>query len=1135
MSLMVTQNSVDNEESTDFSSQDFNNWPLELRRVKLYEVDPDNGNWIDCGTGYLNIEKYKSQIYIIVHSDDPVNVIPCDNSLNNTSIHHSSNNTSNILSYIVDTPIMNNREYCRQKETIITWQDGNNPDLYRALSFQHSESCNTTWEFILAIAPHLCVDLTGDENTIDNNNNFLILERPRIYNLDRIIEELELEAQQHSSDNIVTDILHKGFLSQIFDLMEELEDRKDMRSLYKIFEIIRRIVVLYGHHPEIYETLLSDEYYLKFFRACEYDEALESYKARFPHKSFLQNVKFHNVVPLPDVQTIHMNYRLMYLRDVVMPRHLDEQSLQRISSLINSNFSSILNMIVTTSEIWSYLKDHIQKDFLAAKFVHAVLTVLKQHPMLSIYERHQVFMNIKLHNILREFEGYLRRDCIGAIELDNLSRARNIDEIDQLVTDKDSYTNNKNKLKRKSSLGLGISNDEDLEINDDFKIQPSIHHKNKSQILSQSSITIQSNYISPVDLAIETFSLVCDINPGLLRHAIQESTNTTQYQKPLVNKPKDEFVDDNVLHESNEININSCSGDILLRRSYSETHDVYSNIPTLWYLLCDIFVKSPNESAQVQICSIFRRILDPKNMDAPERDDSLSLFYDVGVLDRLIDNLLVNSPSEHIYNGVTEALYSARVLFCDILITCVQEHNYRIKYKVLQNQLPYRIIHLATNPFHKLFCIAAIKFLRTCLGIRDEFYYRLFAKHDILRDVMYILDNIKVSRSRGEGCVLESVILEMLDFICRNNIQVLVNYLMENYGKLIRYLDKKSSLGSGCKVYARIIESYRLSQYSSSKDNFENICNSTEIDNNINGSNTKLNPIKCRYNYNEESKNDYVSKSLQLPPSSPILSKSCTYWDDESELSSENSHNTNEDTIYNFINSRNIDSEKPDISDKLNHVGDFCNTNASREKQIVNVDNVCTNRTRFQTDIKNKHLNYNDQYQENYLSIKYLDNLSLLGYSTTDEDVSPVLHPPGEKYSIANNSSTITSNINKKVELKIKWIQDGNSNNDHQFEEKVESLNKITMNTNDKDSLSIEDNSDVHNNTIISETPVIEQKISNTSNKYHIGYSTDDSVIFNEIEHESSQMHDETTSTTDDLLGTIQSSSYKRSKHDNNN
>ena len=84
----------------------------------------------------------------------------------------------------------------------------------------------------------------------------------------------------------------------------------------------------------------------------------------------------------------------------------------------------------------------------------------------------------------------------------------------------------------------------------------------------------------------------------------------------------------------------------------------------------------------------------------------------------------------------------------------------------------------------------------------------------------------------------------MLDFICRNNIQVLVNYLMENYGKLIRYLDKKSSLGCGCKVYARIIESYRLSQYSSSKDNFENICNSTEIDNNINVSNTKLNPIK---------------------------------------------------------------------------------------------------------------------------------------------------------------------------------------------------------------------------------------------------------------------------------------------------
>lgn len=44
----------------------FNSWPLEYRRVKLYEVNPENGNWIDCGTGFLKINKDDDKFNLVV-------------------------------------------------------------------------------------------------------------------------------------------------------------------------------------------------------------------------------------------------------------------------------------------------------------------------------------------------------------------------------------------------------------------------------------------------------------------------------------------------------------------------------------------------------------------------------------------------------------------------------------------------------------------------------------------------------------------------------------------------------------------------------------------------------------------------------------------------------------------------------------------------------------------------------------------------------------------------------------------------------------------------------------------------------------------------------------------------------------
>ena len=53
----------------------------------------------------------------------------------------------------------------------------------------------------------------------------------------------------------------------------------------------------------------------------------------------------------------------------------------------------------------------------------------------------------------------------------------------------------------------------------------------------------------------------------------------------------------------------------------------------------------------------------------------------------------------------------------------VQNHNYRIKYYVLRNNVVEKVLKLVGRREGWLVC-AAVRFLRTCVGLKDQFYNR---------------------------------------------------------------------------------------------------------------------------------------------------------------------------------------------------------------------------------------------------------------------------------------------------------------------------------------------------------------------------------------------------------------------------
>jgi hypothetical protein len=59
----------------------------------------------------------------------------------------------------------------------------------------------------------------------------------------------------------------------------------------------------------------------------------------------------------------------------------------------------------------------------------------------------------------------------------------------------------------------------------------------------------------------------------------------------------------------------------------------------------------------------------------------------------------------------------------ELLCFCVRHHSYRIKYYILRNNVVDKVLRL-TRRRERFLVVAAIRFLRTCVDLKDDFYHR---------------------------------------------------------------------------------------------------------------------------------------------------------------------------------------------------------------------------------------------------------------------------------------------------------------------------------------------------------------------------------------------------------------------------
>jgi protein phosphatase-4 regulatory subunit 3 len=77
-----------------------------------------------------------------------------------------------------------------------------------------------------------------------------------------------------------------------------------------------------------------------------------------------------------------------------------------------------------------------------------------------------------------------------------------------------------------------------------------------------------------------------------------------------------------------------------------------------------------------------------------------------------------------------------------------------------------------------------LRFFRTCIGVKDEYYNRHFIKHDIFGPIITAFLETKEKYN-----LFNSACLELFEFIRKENIKSLIGYLYDKYETVLRGID----------------------------------------------------------------------------------------------------------------------------------------------------------------------------------------------------------------------------------------------------------------------------------------------------------------------------------------------------------
>ncbi|KAK8478234.1 hypothetical protein V6N11_080193 [Hibiscus sabdariffa] len=229
-------------------------------------------------------------------------------------------------------------------------------------------------------------------------------------------------------------------------------------------------------------------------------------------------------------------------------------------------------------------------------------------------------------------------------------------------------------------------------------------------------------------------------------------------------------------------------------------------------LLVKGMVTDFGEAMHCQFLEILRSLLDSFTLSGAQRDTVIDIFYEKH-LGQLIDVIILACSSDEAGQSTSKSTGNAGrvesqnstkpeilLSICELLCFCVLHHPYRIKCNFLLNNVIDKVL-LLTRRREKYLVVAAVRFVRTILSRHDEHLINHFVKNNLVKPV---IDAFVANGNRYN--VLNSAVLELFEYIRKENLKLLVKYVVDSFWDQLVKFEKLASVHSLKVKYEQCLE-----------------------------------------------------------------------------------------------------------------------------------------------------------------------------------------------------------------------------------------------------------------------------------------------------------------------------------------
>ena len=186
-----------------------------------------------------------------------------------------------------------------------------------------------------------------------------------------------------SAAKLIEAVLQQDYVLQLVTLFNTVEDLENVPDLHHLFHIFKGLVLL--NDTGVYEELLREDLIVSVIGALEYDPELSCHSVN--HRAFLkEKVKFNQVVPItdaPTVRKIHQNFHVSFIKDVVLPRALDDHTFAALNQIAFLNNVQIVSHLCNDADYLKRVCEKIGDGELNFEERHDSLRLLQARPSIG--------------------------------------------------------------------------------------------------------------------------------------------------------------------------------------------------------------------------------------------------------------------------------------------------------------------------------------------------------------------------------------------------------------------------------------------------------------------------------------------------------------------------------------------------------------------------------------------------------------------------------------------------------------------------------------------------------------------------------------------------------------------------------